>query len=138
MNVDVEVPHAARNYLKQRVAALTLIDSAVSVDGQDVPFRLAPGRVHRVAEGGPFGWSLQVRLDLVAGCPVLECLEDSRMSGQVHYTLDEAGTRRSLPGQRTMLVFPAASTSQERESLQQEYFTYNRAVAATLIERGFA
>jgi hypothetical protein len=63
---------------------------------RDVAFRLAPGRVYTVAEGGLFGWSLQARLDCVTGRPVLECLENSRMSGHLHYTLDEGGTRRSL------------------------------------------
>ena len=133
---DVEVPAAVREHLEERVRAVGPPDSA-DPSRALVPVRLPEGEVQELATGGSFGWSLQVRADVVDGRVVVECLEDSRMGGQQRYLLAGDGSRQSLPVQRQMMILPAGASAEDEQRIEQEYYAHNRAVTAELHERGF-
>lgn len=102
-----------------------------------LPRELAEGRVVRVIGGGPFGWMMDARIDVVGGRIALEVLEDSRMAGPDHYRVWEDGTVEPLPGEHTGYAWPNDATPAEVARIRDRYHEHNRAVQAQLRRRGF-
>lgn len=102
-----------------------------------LPRAMPAGAVRVLASGGPYGWLIQGRLDLIGGRLALEALEDDRMNGPSHYRIWEDGTCEHLPGERTGYGVPPACPPEEAQRIEDEYLAHNRAVQEALRERGF-
>ena len=79
-----------------------------------LPSALPAGSVHVLVSGGPFGWILEARLDVIAGRVALEVLEDSRMSGPFHYRVWEDGSLEQLANELTAHAVPDDPVQAER------------------------
>jgi hypothetical protein len=100
-----------------------------------IPSELAPGKVERLAGGGPFGLMLDGRLDEVDGRIALEVLENSRMAGEVYFRVWDDGTVEPLePAPRIAFGYRDEA---DRERAEREYFEHNRTAYDVLRERGF-
>jgi hypothetical protein len=100
-----------------------------------IPAALEPGRVQRLAGGGPFGLMFDGRLDEIDGRIALEVLENSRMAGEVYLRVWDDGTIEPLePAPRIGYGY---RTEEEREAAEREYFAHNRLAYELLRERGF-
>jgi hypothetical protein len=100
-----------------------------------IPAELEPGKVTRLAGGGPFGLMFDGRLDELDGRVALEVLENSRMAGEVYFRLWDDGTLEPLePAPR---IGYAYRTEEERAQAEREYFAHNRTAYDLLRERGF-
>lgn len=95
------------------------------------------GQVQRLCQGGPFGWLLEARVDLVQDRVALEICEESRMAGMRHYRIWDDGSFEPLPTARDGIVFPPGCPPDEEERIRQEHYAHNRAVYEELAERGF-
>ena len=102
-----------------------------------IPRELPEGRVVRVAGGGPFGWLMDARVDVVGGRVSLEVLEDSRMAGPEHYRVWEDGTVEPLATEHTGYATPKDAAPEEVERIRDRFHEHNRRVQAQLRERGF-
>jgi hypothetical protein len=102
-----------------------------------LPAAMPEAEVQRLVSGGPFGWLMDGRLDVVDGRVALEVLEDSRMAGPDHYRVWEDGDVEALPNEHIGYGWPKDATPEEIERIKQAYFAHNREVQALLAERGF-
>ena len=124
----LELPEPIRAWLVERVERSW-------PEPQAIPTTFEPGRVQRLASGGPFGLMFDGRLDEVDGRLALEVLENSRMSGEVYFRVWEDGTVEALePAPRIGYAYGSA---EEKPAAEQAYFEHNRAAYARLRERGF-
>jgi hypothetical protein len=126
---SLELPEPIRAWLAAR------IEGVWPPPAPEVPTRFEPGRVQRLAGGGPFGLMFDGRLDEIDGRLALEVLENSRMSGESYFRIWEDGTVEPLdPAPRIGYGYRSAA---EKEAAEQAYFEHNRAAYDHLRERGF-
>jgi hypothetical protein len=100
-----------------------------------LPDALPPGRVERLAGGGPFGLMYDGRLDEIDGRVALEVLENSRMSGEVYFRVWDDGTVEPL--EPAPWIGYGFSSPEEKADKEREYFAHNRVAYDHLRERGF-
>ena len=100
-----------------------------------LPTALPPGRVERLAGGGPFGLMYDGRLDEIDGRLALEVLENSRMSGEVYFRIWDDGTVEPL--EPAPHIGYGYSSAEEKEDAERAYFAHNRVAYEHLRERGF-
>jgi hypothetical protein len=131
----VAMPAAVREWLAARIERSWPEPGPVVAA---IPEELPPGRVERLAGGGPFGLMFDGRLDEIDGRVALEVLENSRMSGESYFRVwDDGRLERLEPVPRIAFATPAGSTPEERAAAEQAYFAHNRAAYDDLRERGF-
>ena len=132
----VPVPEPILAHLRE-VVTLRWSGRDVAPPLEAIPTELPLGEVVRLSSGGPFGWMVDGRLDVVGGRLVLEALEDSRMAGPDHYRVWADGTTEPLENERIGYVYPKDATEADREAVQRAYAEHNRRVSRLLRERGF-
>ena len=121
----VAMPAAVREWLAARIERSWPEPGPVVAA---IPEELRPGRVERLAGGGPFGLMFDGRLDEIDGRVALEVLENSRMSGESYFRVwDDGRIERLEPSPR--LAFATAA--------EQACFAHNRAAYDDLRERRF-
>ena len=131
----VAMPAAVREWLAARIERSWPEPGPVVAA---IPEELPPGRVERLAGGGPFGLMFDGRLDEIDGRVALEVLENSRMSGESYFRVWDDGTIEPLePSPRLGFAFAPDSTREEQAAAEQAYFAHNRVAYDHLRARGF-
>ena len=135
-STEVALPPAIRKHLVDLVTLRWTGDDPQPVI-DSLPEALPPGVVRKLVGGGPFGWLIEARIDVVDGRVALECLEDSRMAGPDHYRVWEDGSVEALPNEHIGYGLPKDHTPEDEERVKAEYHAHNREVQQQLRERGF-